>query len=200
MTKHMQDGSATQIIVALLLAFGSLLVMNEIKPYIDPLDDRLAQMALCVTILILIGSIMLFNGNTEEDGYNEDVLGGVMVFVSASLIVVSAAFQIYSTCADARIRNLKELEGAIVDMQEESAVVGDVEEASGDEVGATEDVQADVEIQEQASGAAATFAQQDDEAPDAVTVAAELASPEEGQPGCGSWFEPRKTESLPRQS
>ena len=55
--------------------------MNEIKPYIDPLDDRLAQMALCVTILILIGSLMLFNGNTEEDGYNEDVLGAAMVVI-----------------------------------------------------------------------------------------------------------------------
>ena len=54
-----KDGSNTQIAVALVLAFGSLIILSEIKPYIDPLDNKLAAMALWVTILTLLASLML---------------------------------------------------------------------------------------------------------------------------------------------
>ena len=91
-----KDGSNTQIVVALVLAFGSLMVLSETKPYIDPLDNRLAVMALWVTILTLLASLMLGAGITEDDGYNKDVLGAAMVCINVSLIVAAVGLQIYS--------------------------------------------------------------------------------------------------------
>ena len=92
-----KDGSSTQIVTALVLACGSLMVLTETMPFNDPVDNRLAAMAQWVTILTLLASLMLGAGITEEDGYNEDVLGAAMVVINAGLIVAAVALQIYAS-------------------------------------------------------------------------------------------------------
>ena len=92
-----KDGSSTQIVTALVLACGSLMVLTETMPFNDPVDNRLAAMAQWVTILTLLASLMLGAGITEEDGYNEDVLGAAMVVINAGLVVAAVALQIYAS-------------------------------------------------------------------------------------------------------
>ena len=97
-------GSLTQITVGLLLAYLSYAVMSSYSPYIEDVDDRLADVGQSQIVLVFIASLMLFiKDMDEQDGAPGDMFKGPIfsyaMIVIGTLVLVATIYTILvETC------------------------------------------------------------------------------------------------------
>ena len=89
-------GSLTQITVGLLLAYLSYAVMSSYSPYIEDVDDRLADVGQSQIVLVFIASLVLFARDMpEQEGAPGNLFRGplfafVMVMVGLMTLLATA--------------------------------------------------------------------------------------------------------------
>ena len=84
-------GSASQIVIGLLIAFLSMQVYTYSRPYIADADDNLANVGNAQIILVFIASLMLFiKDMDEQDGAPGDMFKGP-IFSYAMIVIGTLA-------------------------------------------------------------------------------------------------------------
>ena len=97
-------GSASQIVIGLLIAFLSMQVYTYSRPYIEDADDNLANVGNAQIILVFIASLMLFiKDMDEQDGAPGDMFKGPVfsyaMIVIGTLVLVATIYTILvETC------------------------------------------------------------------------------------------------------
>ena len=97
-------GSASQIVIGLLIAFLSMQVYTYSRPYIEDADDNLANVGNAQIVLVFIASLMLFiKDMDEQDGAPGDMFKGPIfsyaMIVIGTLVLVATIYTILvETC------------------------------------------------------------------------------------------------------
>ena len=97
-------GSASQIVIGLLIAFLSMQVYTYSRPYIEDADDNLSNVGNAQIILVFIASLMLFiKDMDEQDGAPGDMFKGPIfsyaMIVIGTLVLVATIYTILvETC------------------------------------------------------------------------------------------------------
>ena len=88
-----KQGSASQIVLAMVLAFGSFGVYVRFAPFVKDEDDVIAITAQISLFFSLFASLLIKANIDEEDGYNQFWFGVLMIVLN--LIAVSMTFLYY---------------------------------------------------------------------------------------------------------
>ena len=97
-------GSLTQITIGLLLAFLSYGVMMDFNPYIEDLDDRLADVGQSQIVLVFIASLVLFAKDMpEQEGAPGNLFRGplfafVMVMIGTMTLLMTFYMLVAEYC------------------------------------------------------------------------------------------------------
>ncbi|CAM9152478.1 unnamed protein product [Ascophyllum nodosum] len=93
---YFEEGTSTQVVVAILLTLAGLRVLSGLRPYQREDENNLAEASIWVTFLTLFVGLLIKAGVTEEDGYDSVALGVVLTLINMSLLIL-AVFQILWT-------------------------------------------------------------------------------------------------------
>lgn len=85
----MYEGTATQIVVAELVALGSLAVLTEVEPYLNPSDATLAKFAQWSEILVLLGALLVKMSYLMTASTDEGLFSAVLVVALLVPIVLA---------------------------------------------------------------------------------------------------------------
>ena len=93
------EGTATQIVVALLVALGSLAVLTNVDPYLNPSDATLAQLAQWSEVFVLLGALLvkvkyLMSASSDE---------ALFSFVVVAALLVPVALAVGAAVRDVRV-------------------------------------------------------------------------------------------------
>jgi hypothetical protein len=88
------EGSATQVAAGIIVALISIHVYADTHPFIDKKDDRLAMAAQWSIFFTLFSGLLLKTKVPSDDGY-DGALGGLLIFVNATVIVVAVGIFVY---------------------------------------------------------------------------------------------------------
>ena len=81
------EGTTSQVVIGILLCISSLLVYTTYEPFIDDIDDNLTVTAQIQSFLVLFTGLVLRAGVADEDGYNKELLGGVLIFCTICVFI-----------------------------------------------------------------------------------------------------------------
>ena len=84
------EGTATQIVVALLVALCSLAVLYEVDPYLNPSDATLAKFAQWSEVFVLLGALLvkmkyLMSASSDEALFSFVVIAALLVPVALAV-------------------------------------------------------------------------------------------------------------------
>ena len=88
------EGSATQVAAGIIVALISIHVYADTHPFIDKKDDRLAMAAQWSIFFTLFSGLLLKTKVPSDDGY-DGALGGLLIFVNATVVVVAISIFVY---------------------------------------------------------------------------------------------------------
>ena len=88
MLVFISPGSAGQITFALMLAFGSLLVLCLEKPFIKKSDNNLAIVSNISIFCTLFASLLVRVNVDEDENYDQEVFGYLLIFINVMGIVM----------------------------------------------------------------------------------------------------------------
>jgi hypothetical protein len=88
------EGSATQIVIALLVSLVSIQVYSLTQPYLEDEDNVLAMTAQWGIFFTLFMGLLVKTKVPTDDGYN-GTLGGLLIFVNVVVIVLAFATFLY---------------------------------------------------------------------------------------------------------
>ena len=111
-------GSLTQITIGLLLAFLSYGVMMDFNPYIEDLDDRLADVGQSQIVLVFIASLVLFAKDMpEQEGAPGNLFRGplfafVMVLIGTMTLLMTFYMLVAEYCGIGSPKDAQEAAGS----------------------------------------------------------------------------------------
>ena len=91
-------GSASQVVVAMILAMISIKVYGYFQPFIEDSDDILAEITQYSIFLTLLSALMLKVDMTNEEGIDDNVLGVALLVINGSAIVMAVVAIMYEPC------------------------------------------------------------------------------------------------------
>ena len=112
-------GSLTQITIGLLLAFLSYGVMMDFNPYIEDLDDRLADVGQSQIVLVFIASLVLFAKDMpEQEGAPGNLFRGplfafVMVLIGTMTLLMTLYMLVAEYCGIGSPTDAQEAAGGV---------------------------------------------------------------------------------------
>ena len=112
-------GSLTQITIGLLLAFLSYGVMMDFNPYIEDLDDRLADVGQSQIVLVFIASLVLFAKDMpEQEGAPGNLFRGplfafVMVMIGTMTLLMTFYMLVAEYCGIGSPTDAQEATGGV---------------------------------------------------------------------------------------
>jgi len=89
------EGTATQIVLTLLISMFFLGVMSSYRPYLEDDDDFLASLSHWGLILTLLAGILYKLNVSETDGYSSDVYT-VLVYISLITPMAAAVYSAFT--------------------------------------------------------------------------------------------------------
>ena len=112
-------GSHTQITVGLLLAFLSYSVMMDFSPYVEDVDDRLADVGQSQTVFVFIASLVLHAKDMpEQEGAPGNLFKGplfafVMVMIGTMTLLMTFYMLVAEYCGIGSPEDAQEAAGGV---------------------------------------------------------------------------------------
>jgi hypothetical protein len=83
-------GSAVQVLIGVMIAFGYFTFVVRLEPYEDILDDRLqACTSVQLIVNLLAGLILKLDAKAEINAFNANAIGSVLTTMNSIIIVVA---------------------------------------------------------------------------------------------------------------
>ena len=83
------DNDVTQIVIALIICVFSMCLFKESGPFLSDEDDMLAYYSQVAIFVTLFGALLMFI-DFEDEGHSPNMIGGVMVAINVSTMLLPA--------------------------------------------------------------------------------------------------------------
>ena len=112
------EGTASQIVISMLISLSSCAILMKTSPYINDSDDTLALLAQFDLFMALFATLLLKVNVDNEDGYSQAAFGYVMTFFLLSVPLRTLGLFLYEYMPDHGLPCLKK-KGSVMPTENE---------------------------------------------------------------------------------